>query len=151
LPVIQPRSAAVARSTSKSGTVFGFGLLPVCDNRSGTGQTHGHDLCEFRVHTAGLRCCIAVESVSGSWRYCLRCTALEARISKMRGGISTSLDAKLSAELNAVNNQDSSTACNISGAFQNEVDALSGNLISNPGSQQLTFANTRLRTALDCQ
>jgi len=77
--------------------------------------------------------------------------ALEARISKMRGGISTSLDAKLSAELNAVNNQDSSTACNISGAFQNEVDAISGNLISNTGSQQLTFANTRLRTALDCQ
>jgi hypothetical protein len=79
--------------------------------------------------------------------------ALEARINKiqLRGGISTSLYAKLSAELTAVNNQDSSTACNISGAFQNEVDALSGNLISNAGSQQLTFANTRLRTALGCQ
>jgi len=79
--------------------------------------------------------------------------ALEARISKiqLRGGISTSLYAKLSAELNAVNNQDSSTACNIAAAFQNEVDALSGTLISNAGSQQLTFANTRLRTALGCQ
>jgi sugar lactone lactonase YvrE len=79
--------------------------------------------------------------------------SLEARINKLKlpHGIAGSLVAKVSAELNAVNNQDSSTACNISGAFQNEVDALSGNLISKTGSQQLTFANTRLRTALACQ
>jgi hypothetical protein len=79
--------------------------------------------------------------------------ALEARISKLKllGGISTSLDAKLSAALNAVNSGDFPTACNILGAFQNEVDALSGTKISEAGSQQLTFANTRLRTALGCQ
>jgi DNA-binding beta-propeller fold protein YncE len=79
--------------------------------------------------------------------------ALESRISKLTlpRGIATGLDAKLSAELNALNNEDSSTACNISGSFQNEVDALSGKLISEAGLQQLNFANTRLRTALGCQ
>lgn len=79
--------------------------------------------------------------------------ALEARVNKLGllGGISNSLNAKLSAALHAVNRGDDPTACNILGAFQNEVDALSGRMISARGAQQLTFATTRLRTALSCQ
>ncbi len=79
--------------------------------------------------------------------------ALESRVNKLRllGGIGTSLNAKLSAALNAVNSGDSATACNVLGAFQNEVDALSGTMISATGVRQLTFANARLRTALGCQ
>lgn len=79
--------------------------------------------------------------------------ALEARVNKLQhlGGIRTSLDAKLAAAFNAVTSGDNLTACNILGAFQNEVDALSGTLISTSGVKQLTFANARLRTALGCQ
>ncbi len=78
--------------------------------------------------------------------------ALEARVSKLGllGGIATSLDAELSAALNAVNRGESSTACDILSAFQNHVDALAGRIISGAGVRQLTFANTRLRTALGC-
>jgi hypothetical protein len=78
--------------------------------------------------------------------------ALEARVNKLqlRAGIGTSLDAKLSAALTAVNSGDSQRACNILGAFQNEVNALSGAMIATSGVKQLTFADTRLQTALGC-
>jgi hypothetical protein len=78
--------------------------------------------------------------------------ALEVRVNKLRllAGISTSLNAKLSAALTAVSGGDSQTACNILGAFQNEVNALSGSMITTSGVKQLTFARTRLQTALAC-
>jgi hypothetical protein len=78
--------------------------------------------------------------------------ALEGRVNQLRllAGISNSLDAKLSAALTAVNSGDPQTACNILDAFQNEVNALPGALISTSGVKQLTFARTRLQTALRC-
>ncbi len=78
--------------------------------------------------------------------------ALEARVSKLGllGGIATSLDAKLSAALSAVNSGDNATACDILSAFQNQANALRDKMISETGWKQLNFANTRLRTALAC-
>jgi hypothetical protein len=65
-------------------------------------------------------------------------------------GIANSLSAKISAALNAVNRSDNRTACNVIGAFSNEVDALAGNQISEGASQEFVFRITRLRTALGC-
>jgi hypothetical protein len=78
--------------------------------------------------------------------------ALEGRVNQLRllAGIGNSLDAKLTAALTAVNSGDFQTACNILGAFQNEVDALSGAMIATSGVKQLTFSRTRLQTAPGC-
>ncbi len=77
---------------------------------------------------------------------------LEARVNGLNllGGISTSLNAKLAAALDAVANGDNATACDTIGAFRNQVNALSGKMISIAGFQQLMFASTRLNTALGC-
>ncbi len=77
---------------------------------------------------------------------------LEARVSGMGllGGISTSLNTKLAAALEQVNDSENPAACNIIGAFRNQVDALAGKMISAIGVQQLMFASTRLNTALEC-
>jgi hypothetical protein len=79
-------------------------------------------------------------------------TTLLARINALAlpGGIANSLSAKASAALNAVNRGDNSTACNVIGAFSNEVNALAGNQISQAASLELVFRITRLRTALGC-
>ncbi len=78
---------------------------------------------------------------------------LEARVSGMGllGGIGNSLNAKLAAALEQMNDGDSPAACNIIGAFRNQVQALAGNMISGTGVAQLMFASTRLNTALGCQ
>jgi len=60
------------------------------------------------------------------------------------------MSAKLSAALRAADGSDNGTACDILGTLENEVDALSGRMISSAGLKQLTFANTRLQTALGC-
>src|SRR5215469_6038685 len=66
------------------------------------------------------------------------------------GGIANSLSAKISSAFAAVNRSDNNTACNVIGAFSNEVDALAGNQVSQGASQEFVFRITRLRTALGC-
>lgn len=65
-------------------------------------------------------------------------------------GIANSLSAKASAALNAANSGDAPTACNILGAFTNEVSALTDKHIPELAAQEFAFRTTRLRTTLGC-
>jgi hypothetical protein len=65
-------------------------------------------------------------------------------------GLQTSLDTKLEHALDAVNVADTMTACNLIGAFTNEVQAQSGTMLTVDQANQLLAAATRIQAVLGC-
>jgi len=65
-------------------------------------------------------------------------------------GLQTSLDTKLEHALDAVNVADTMTACNLIGAFTNEVQAQSGTMLKVDQANQLLVAATRIQAVLGC-
>ncbi len=65
-------------------------------------------------------------------------------------GLQTSLDTKLQHALDAVNGADTMTACNLMGAFTNEVQAQSGTMLTVDQANQLLAAATQIQAVLGC-
>ena len=65
-------------------------------------------------------------------------------------GLQNSLDTKLQHALDAVNVDDTKTACNLMGAFTNEVQAQSGTMLTVDQANQLLAAATRIQAVLGC-
>jgi hypothetical protein len=65
-------------------------------------------------------------------------------------GLQNSLDTKLEHALDAVNVADTMTACNLMGAFTNEVQAQSGTMLTVDQANQLLAAATRIQAVLGC-
>ncbi len=69
---------------------------------------------------------------------------------KLDKGITTSLDAKLDAALEALNNSDVATSCEEVESFRNQLRALSGKKLTAGQAQQLNSAAIRIQAVLDC-
>jgi hypothetical protein len=65
-------------------------------------------------------------------------------------GLQTSLDTKLEHALDAVNVDDTMTACNLMGALTNEVQAQSDTMLTVDQANQLLVAATRIQAVLGC-
>ena len=65
-------------------------------------------------------------------------------------GLQTSLDTKLQHALDDANAGDTMTACNLMGAFTNEVQAQSGTMLTVDQANQLLAAATQIQAVLGC-